>query len=660
MTGKIESQTALGATIEARIADILRGSRGAEIARTLVETPGTTIRPSEMGRISTRGDAAVDALRSLGGSLDGKIELHRTLGEGGMGIVHLATQATVGRHVAVKTLRSGVATPDATLRILREAWVTGTLEHPNVVPIYDVGIDASGAPIIVMKRIEGQHWGELIHATDEIARRFPAVDPVEWNLEILGSVCNAVHFAHSRGILHRDLKPENVMIGAFGEVYVLDWGIAVSLNYDATGRLPLAESATDVAGTPSYMAPEMLLGDPSKLSVRTDVYLLGAVLYEIFVGRPPHEGRDLHEMVTHILSSPITFPDDVPEELVEICAKAMSRDPELRHESADAFRRAVDEYLRHCGSRRLAADASRSHELLEVSLKREAHPTRAHEIARLLGECRFGYRAAIAAWPENLDARVAHDNALLSVLEHTLALGDTTTSEALLRELEVKPPEVALRVEAAVKAHREHEERLHKLEVDHDASVGGRTRSLLAVLFGALWTTSPLMAWAYVERVGAEPALLPAFAPLSFLVLGSAAFVWARETLTKTLYNRHLIATASVYLTAQCLLGIGGMSAGLSPYHVHLMSIYGWGLLYAILAVWAEPWFAFVAVTCAVSFIVAARIPGLIFPLMSLDNLVFTIVVVRAWLPKGDIARFREQSQRMVREHHARHHARLK
>jgi eukaryotic-like serine/threonine-protein kinase len=131
-------------------------------ARTLVDAPDDTIEPPRPA--SSGAMAALDALRALGVALSGRIAMHRTLGEGGMGVVHLATQETLGRHVAVKTVKPGVSDVDASVRILREAWVTGLLEHPNVVPVHDVGIDASGSPVIVMKRIEGHAWCELMHA----------------------------------------------------------------------------------------------------------------------------------------------------------------------------------------------------------------------------------------------------------------------------------------------------------------------------------------------------------------------------------------------------------------------------------------------------------------------------------------------------------------
>ena len=646
------SQDPLGDTIEACIAALLGGAAFPALGRTLVDHPEVTLRPTERVSTASRGFVAVEALRSLGASMHGKIELHRTLGEGGMGIVHLATQATLGRHVAVKTLRSGAASDEATLRILREAWVTGALEHPNVVPIYDVGVDSAGSPVILMKRIEGQEWAELLHSHAAIHARFPTVDPLDWNLQILGSVCNAVHFAHSRGILHRDLKPENVMIGLFGEVYVLDWGIAVSLVDDPTGRLPVASSATEAAGTPHYMAPEMLLGEPDKLSVRSDVYLLGAILYEIFVGKPPHEGGDLNALVTHILVSPVTFPDSVPEEVQEICAKAMSREPERRFESAEAFHRAVDEFVRHRGSRRLAAEAKGSHALLRQTLAGAAdagsEDARAHEVARLLGECRFGYRAALTAWPENADARAGLDAALLSVVEHALATGDTGTSETLLHEVTDKPAGVAARVASAVQARAAHDDRLHRLEADLDTSVGTRTRTFVGFAFGLLWTGSPLAAWWYARAHGSDPPLTSAIAPLVFLLLGAGAFLWARESLTKTALNRRLVSTGAVYLTGQTMLGFGGYAAGLAPYHVHLASIFGWALTYSLLAVWAERRFAFVAATCAVSFLLAAVAPRLMFPLMSLDNFVFTVLVVRVWLPRDDIAKLRQRGRKLM------------
>ena len=150
-----------------------------------------------------------------------------------------------------------------------------------MVPVYDLGLDESGAPFIVMKHNEGDHWLKLLGDDEALKKHAPGRERLDAHLAILVQVCNAVHFAHSRGVIHRDLKPENVMVGSFGEVYLVDWGVATKPG-----------PVTQIAGTPAYMAPEMLGGDGAEISPRTDVYLLGAVLYEILAGRAPHTGLD--------------------------------------------------------------------------------------------------------------------------------------------------------------------------------------------------------------------------------------------------------------------------------------------------------------------------------------------------------------------------------
>jgi len=629
-------------TIEARFA------ADPDRARTIANDPRATIDPHR--HASARGRAALQELVTLAGSLDGKVAIHRTLGEGGMGIVHLATQSTLGRHVAVKTLRDRPGDLDATLRVLREAWVTGALEHPNIVPVYDVGVDASGAPIIVMKRIEGESWADLVRSPEAIAARFSADDPVEWNVRILASVCNAVHFAHSRGILHRDLKPENVMIGEFGEVYVLDWGIAISLRDDPSGRLPPASLATDIAGTPAYMAPEMLLGDPSALSERTDVYLLGAIFYEIFSGAPPHVGDNLQAMIASILLSSPRFDPDFPDEARLICAKALSRDPDERYESAEAFRVALDEYLRHRGSWKLARDAEQSLAGLVHALENEPPgEERTLAIFNLLGECRFGYRAALRAWPENDAARRGLDRAVLAVIGHEVTEGDPNAAASLLREVSAPPDDVVKRVDAAVRARMEQDERLRRLEGDLDPTVGTRTRTFIGTIFGVLWTATPLVGW-WHEMNGGTPSyratMVLAFA---FLALGGFFYVWAHETMTKTLLNRRLGQTLGWHLVAQVVLAAGAWRAGVSAEHDQLLHVFAWCLTETLLAVWVERWFAVPAAAAAIVFLAAAGRPRLLYPLMSLDNLVFTAVLIRIWFPRADAERMRERRRALRR-----------
>ena len=608
------------------------------LAETMVKDPDATISPRQ--EVSVGARAAIEVLRAIAGGTDAKLSFERTLGEGGMGIVRLATQTTLGRHVAVKTVRGGPGDLSATVRILREAWVTGALEHPNVVPVYDVGLDASGAPVIVMKRIEGRHWGELIQEPTRIAQMYDTTDSLEWNIDIFVSVCNAMSFAHSRGILHRDLKPENVMIGSFGEVYVLDWGIAVSLRDDPSGRLPPVGLATEPAGTPSYMAPEMLSGDPADLSERTDVYLLGAIFYEIFTGRPPHQGSTIEELIASIMVSRPEYPEGFPPEAARICRKALAKAPEDRFQSVEELRLAVESYMRHRGSRRIAWEAKQSLiRLLDTLQNEPPGEERALAVFNLLGECRFGYRAALAAWPENTVARQGLDRALLAVVEHEIEAGDPSAAMTLLREVESAPPGVASRVEAAQRARAEEDERLRRLNNDLDPAIGSRTRTAIGSIFGVLWTVTPLLA---VAGVGVNHATTIVMSAL-FLALGIALRYWARDSLTKTLLNRRLAATLGIQLCAQMVLSVGMTLAGMSPAQCHQILLFTWALILSYLAIWVERCFWVPAAVDAVAFLLASRFPILIYPMMSLANLVLTLLIVRVWLPKQTLERIQER-----------------
>ena len=230
-----------------------------------------TIRPDEIETFS----ATKTLLESLPevrieGACEGPAEfkLGQTLGEGGMGVVRLADQVSLHRSVAVKTLRPEKSSDAALLALLREAWVTGALEHPNIVPVYALGRNEEKMPVFVMKRVEGTPWSTLLADPTHplVARGGGDKDPLHFHLELLLKVCDALAFAHSRQLIHRDVKPENVMLGAFGEVYLLDWGIAVSL--DDTSLFP---KASEVRSVPRrFNKDQSGSSDQTKLTQLTD------------------------------------------------------------------------------------------------------------------------------------------------------------------------------------------------------------------------------------------------------------------------------------------------------------------------------------------------------------------------------------------------------
>jgi serine/threonine-protein kinase len=557
------------------------------------------------------------------------LRIEGTLGEGGMGVVRLATQVALGRHVAVKTLRPELRSEGASLRLLREAWVTGALEHPNVVPVYDVALDDAGAPVIVLKRIEGVAWSELLRDGAAVEARFGASELLEWNLQILMQVCNAVHFAHSRGIVHRDLKPDNVMIGGFGEVYVLDWGIAVSLHDDGSGRLPLAADARDPAGTLAYIAPEMF-GDGA-ISPRTDVYLLGATLYEILALRPPHNGATLDAVRTQAHLSEPPLPPDAPEELGRICLRAMAADPDARFESALQLRLALQGFLHRRGSSLIAAEATRRLEQLVRALG--AGGGERLQLYNLFGEARFGFEQALRSWPNNAAAAAGLKRATEAMVDYELALGDVRAAALLLAGVAEPTPALAARVAAAEQAHAEAEarnrehERVARL---HDASIGRRARRFLAAGLGCLWVAVSIACGLLMPPEGSRAMLfaVPSVLLLFTLVVGLSM----RDTLGETLVNRWLYATVALALSTELLLQLGLWRLGVAPQPSGVIGILPFVICSAC-ATLVERRLVWGAVAFAGAFAVAAVRPALGWDALAVASAVITASMVVIWRP---------------------------
>ncbi len=293
------------------------------------------------------------------------------LGTGGMGEVRLVLDRRIGRHVARKVLRPGVTASHARARFVREALIQAQLEHPGIVPVYDVASDEGIA--FTMRRVRGATLAqviELLAAGDpEAAKKYSRHKLLSAFLR----VCETVHFAHARGVLHRDLKPANVMLGDFGEVYVLDWGIAkVTTGGQAHADRPQVDDAAatlrgTILGTPGYMAPEQIEGGAA--DERSDVYALGVILYELLALSPLHRGDTSRALLASALKGADARPSrqlrgrDVPPELDAICVRATERIAEERFPSVDALREHLERFLE--GDRDLERRRAQSLELVE-------------------------------------------------------------------------------------------------------------------------------------------------------------------------------------------------------------------------------------------------------------------------------------------------------
>jgi serine/threonine-protein kinase len=559
----------------------------------------------------------------------GAFELGAVIAKGGMGVVRTATQMALGRRVAVKTLPPGNKTQAAKLHLLREAWVVGRLEHPNIVPVHDLSVDDEGTPLLALKHIEGLPWSELIHNPGVVEARFGAADILEYNLRILLQLCNALSFAHARGIVHRDVKPANVMIGEFGEVYLVDWGLAVSFRDDPGGRLPLAGEAKGGAGTRSYMAPEML-DESASLTERTDVYLLGAILVEVLTGRPPHRhGDDPREVLRSILVSEPEFPPGVPSELAAIAKRAMSRVPADRYASTSELRERLEWYLRHRGSLSLSAEAAlRVDELRAVLARGGSTNDLRDRVHHLFAEARFGFRHAIRTCQDNTAARAGLHQITEIVVTFELEHGTAEAAAAALAELDVPPPDLAMRVMAAIAGREAEKSRLaelEKLSADSNPSIGVRTRTIAALMVSLIWTVMPeVLAWLY-RRHPEPPHWIPYVHTITMVLSASAVFWWGRKWLAKSALNRQLPATVFMMFAMQLTIELAGNLLGLSFSTLLVLHLFGWSCAAAAFSTLVDRRFGPTTLGAIACFLIACKWPGAVWHVASIAAAVLAV-----------------------------------
>ncbi|MCA1829865.1 MAG: protein kinase [Myxococcales bacterium] len=324
---------------------------------TVVREEGTLVR-EESTLVRGGSGAASGEEGAVTPETPGRYDVRSEYGRGGQSRVMLAFDQHMGREIALKQLLApgegsgSSGSQAASSRFVREARITGQLEHPNIVPVYELGQHADGSYYYTQKLVRGVTLKAKLREARSLAERLKL-------LSHFADICHAMAYAHSRGVVHRDLKPDNVMVGQFGETVVLDWGLAKArgekdvkakqLQRETEAMRADATMAGHALGTPSYMSPEQAQGNLEEIDERSDVWSLGAILFEILTGRPPFEGSSAYSVIEKVIKDAPprvrAVLRDAPPELAAVAERALSREKALRYASAEEIAGEVEAYL---------------------------------------------------------------------------------------------------------------------------------------------------------------------------------------------------------------------------------------------------------------------------------------------------------------------------
>ena len=419
-----------------------------ESDRSTAEHLATTLPPDLMPTMTFqpafgRDRGATNLIESVEGAWDGERVLHELridskspaqavpsdlkieyeVGSGGLGIVDAASQACLGRMVAVKRVRPGLKDRAIDKHLRMEGELMGRLEHPCIPPIHLVGVDEGGWTVLVMKLIDGRSWEDLLHAPEIDQQMRGSRTYIRKHLELFYRIGEALAFAHGKGIIHRDIKPDNVVVGEYGEVYLIDWGLAA----ESTEDTPCEPGG--FAGTPVYASPEMIARKP-RLDARTDVYLLGATLYHVLVGRAPHRGGGMQEVLEAVLTNPTpTVVEGVPVPLMNICRMAMAPNPDDRYQTITDMLAEVRHYLDNSDTAELYTETEEAMEQL-VLMQRQG--VEADEFEAVGLKCRYNLERVHHAWPDHDGVSANLRKCLLMMCDHAIGRRRLAAARTLL------------------------------------------------------------------------------------------------------------------------------------------------------------------------------------------------------------------------------------
>jgi len=434
------------------------------VQKALSDQMGTVAEDIESIRVGV-SDNLDDTIGTVTPEQPGRYSVRNVHGRGGQAKVWRIFDEHIGRDVALKELlpepgpegeaTSPWASPQSipgVVRFLREARVTGQLEHPNIVPVYEVGRRLDGTFYYTMRMVRGQTLAQKLEECKDLPER----------MKLLGAfwdMCNAIAYAHSRGVVHRDIKPSNVMVGEFGETVLLDWGIAKVKGKQDIGARDIAKelkllhgddiektTAGSAMGTPSYMSPEQARGEIDLIDERSDIWGLGSVLYEILTGRPPFTGKQRVEILLKAgrkrVSPVLEQNPDASAELAAIAQKALRRNKQNRYQSAKDFSKDVGAYM--TGEKVTAYDYSSWELLKRYALKHKvAFGAVGLVLAVIIGALIFvsvSYRAETIARKNESQARElaetaqAKEHAERLVANHHLAQAYAEKADRLMAD----------------------------------------------------------------------------------------------------------------------------------------------------------------------------------------------------------------------------------